>query len=100
MHAAQKEDGRWVRNDRLIGVAAASRRYRRCRALEDIDAKALDELERFFEIYNAEDGKAFRTEQRAGVQDAVAAIRKDARQDMRPPAGPGRALGRLARASG
>ena len=74
--ATQEEDGKWIRNDRLLGVASASRRYRRCRTFADLDPKALDELERFFETYNAEDGKTFKTRKRAGVRDAWAAFQK------------------------
>jgi inorganic pyrophosphatase len=48
------------RNDRLLAVAASSRRYGRCRSLDDIGSGLIDEVERFFVFYNAQQGREFR----------------------------------------
>lgn len=64
-----------VRNDRVLAVACASRRYRECHRLGDVAGEVLEELEHFFEAYNAEDGKEFRVVDRGDRAAAVAIVR-------------------------
>ena len=61
LRAEQIEGGKHVRNDRLLGVAASSERFRQCHARKDVDAKILERIANFFEFYHAEQGKRFRT---------------------------------------
>jgi inorganic pyrophosphatase len=69
--AEQKErDGEAVRNDRLLAVATASRRYASARLIADIAPHVLDEIERFFVFYNREKAVEFRPVGRHGVQEA------------------------------
>ncbi len=71
-----------VRNDRVLAVAAASRRHRNCRRLADLAPGVLDEIERFFVFYNRQRGIDFRPIGRGGVQRArrlVEAAARDAR---------------------
>jgi inorganic pyrophosphatase len=72
IEAEQREgEGRAERNDRLLAVAEPSHRYRRCRSIEDIDPDVLDELERFFVFYNAQQGREFKPIGRAGTAEAT-----------------------------
>ena len=48
----QEKGGRAERNDRLLAVTDPSHRYRGCRALADVAKNVLDEIERFFVVYN------------------------------------------------
>ena len=53
IEAEQQDKGqRAKRNDRLLAVTEPSHRYRECRALADLAANVLDEIERFFVFYN------------------------------------------------
>jgi inorganic pyrophosphatase len=52
IQAEQQEDGEMVRNDRVIGVAEASRIHRDVRSLDDLSDSLLDEIQHFFKSYN------------------------------------------------
>jgi inorganic pyrophosphatase len=58
--------GETERNDRLIAVAAKSRRHRSVRSLDDLSPDLLEEIEHFFVSYNAIKGKEFRVLERKG----------------------------------
>lgn len=81
IRAEQSERGesKTIRNDRLLAVAVASRRYRECDRLADLSTAALDELEKFFETYNAEDGKTFRVVSRGDEDEAEKTLRRHRR---------------------
>ncbi len=53
-------------NDRLIGTAQASRAYRELKALKDMSAHLLKEIEHFFVSYNEERGRDFKVLGRFG----------------------------------
>jgi inorganic pyrophosphatase len=76
LQAEQKEDGKRERNDRLLGVAVASERFRRCDGRKDVDAKILERIGRFFEFYHAEQGKKFEAIGWKGRKTALAALRR------------------------
>jgi len=63
-------EGETERTDRLLAVAEASHGYREVRALADLDAALLDEIERFFVSYNAARGKRFTPRGRGGARRA------------------------------
>jgi inorganic pyrophosphatase len=55
LEAEQQDAGsRATRNDRLLAVAKESRRYERCRSLDDLLPSVLAELEGFFIAQNAQ----------------------------------------------
>lgn len=60
LEAEQTEDGKTQRNDRLVGVAVESN-GQRVRSIGDIDTRTRREYERFFEAYNSQAGKQFRS---------------------------------------
>ena len=59
IEAEQTEDGKTVRNDRLVAVAESSHDHRDLRTLGDLNAHLLKELVHFFESYNEMKGRKF-----------------------------------------
>ena len=76
LEAEQTEEGKTQRNDRLIGVAVASRVYETTRTLKDLPLRRLTEIEHYFVSYNQERGRKFRVLGRLGPTRARALIQK------------------------
>jgi inorganic pyrophosphatase len=76
IEAEQTEDGKAVRNDRLIAVAAHSRDYSDVQTLDDLNDNMLKEIEQFFVNYNREKGKKFKVLGRKGPQQAFKLLKK------------------------
>jgi inorganic pyrophosphatase len=76
IEAKQTEEGKKMRNDRLIAVAANSRTHAHLQALDEIEPKLLDELEHFFISYNKAKGKKFKPLGRYGPARAKALVRR------------------------
>jgi inorganic pyrophosphatase len=76
LEAEQTEEGKTQRNDRLIGVAVASRVYETTRTLKDLPIRRLTEIEHYFVSYNQERGRKFRVLGRFGPTRARALIQK------------------------
>jgi inorganic pyrophosphatase len=93
IEAEQTEDGKTMRNDRLIAVAAASRNHEGVQRLADLDDHLLKEIEHFFVSYNQVKGKEFRPCGRSGP----AAARRLVEEGIQ--AAPGKASGRKASGS-
>jgi len=55
-----EKDGTCERNDRLVAVPCQTREWRKVRSLKEIDCHLVDEIERFFQTYNAKSGKKFK----------------------------------------
>ncbi|MGH7583244.1 MAG: inorganic diphosphatase [Gemmatimonadales bacterium] len=66
-----KEEGKSERNDRLIGVAVQSRRFAMVKHMDDLGARQLKDITRFFEDYNRVLGRSFRMIRIAGPKSAV-----------------------------
>jgi inorganic pyrophosphatase len=66
LEAEQAEGDEVVRNDRLIGVATEAREFCHVHELKDLNSQLLDEIEQFFENYNAAAGKRFTVLSRKG----------------------------------
>ncbi|GJG87510.1 inorganic pyrophosphatase [Gemmatimonadetes bacterium T265] len=66
-----ERDGGRSRNDRLVAVAACSRRHADVRTLDDLGRAALDQIEHFFRSYNEETGKRVEFTNRAGPARAA-----------------------------
>jgi inorganic pyrophosphatase len=72
IEAEQTErDGETTRNDRLIGVAAASRLHKGVRSLKGLGPALIDEIEHFFVSYNDFKGKRFKPLGRFGPKRAT-----------------------------
>jgi len=74
IEAAQTEDGRRIRNDRLIGVAEESHLHHGLKSIRDIEPRLLDEIEKFFESYNDMKGSKFKPLGRFGPRRAKALL--------------------------
>jgi inorganic pyrophosphatase len=70
IEAEQTEKGKTNRNDRLIGIAVASRQYKSIESLDQLSSDLLEEIEHFFISYNELMGKTFRPTGRAGADRA------------------------------
>jgi inorganic pyrophosphatase len=79
IEAEQTENGTTERNDRLLAVALQTHRYRECRALNDLSAEVLDEVERFFAFYDQQKGVTFKPLGRHGPRRAEKFIAVGAR---------------------
>ena len=77
--ATQTKDGAVMRNDRLLAVADKSHEYRRVHALGDFDRRVLEEIELFFQFYNAQKGEEFTPLGRHGKSRAESLLAKGMR---------------------
>lgn len=70
IEAEQTEDGKTVRNDRLIGVASECQDYQNVRELDDLDKNLIAQIEHFFISYNQMEGKKFKPIGRPNARQA------------------------------
>lgn len=71
----QEKDGRTVRNDRLLAVAADSREHQSIHTLADLSSDMLHEIEHFFISYNEAKGQELRILRRVGPERAHALLK-------------------------
>ncbi len=83
--ARQTEDGKTIRNDRLVGVAVESHLFNEIEELSEIGNRLLDEIEHFFVSYNEMKGKMFKPTTRAGAAQAEALIAEGLRNSKKNP---------------
>lgn len=88
IEAEQTEEGQTIRNDRLIAVAADSRRHQDVRSLEKLNDTLLEEVEHFFVSYNEVKGKQFKPLKRSGparareiIEEAMKTFSRRQRRD-------------------
>ena len=60
IEAEQTEDGKTLRNDRLIAVASECQDYQNVKELDDLDKNLVAQIEHFFVSYNQMAGKKFK----------------------------------------
>jgi inorganic pyrophosphatase len=70
LEAEQTEDGRTIRNDRLIAVVETPYNPAEFQSLEEVSQQRLDEIEHFFVSYNQMEGRQFRPLARRGADHA------------------------------
>ncbi len=70
IEAEQTEDGKTMRNDRLVAVASESREHKGIDDLSQLSPNLLTQIEGFFTSYNAVSGKQFKVLDRKGSRDA------------------------------
>lgn len=75
IEAEQTEDKETTRNDRLLAVAAQSRRHRDVREPSDLPEALLEEVEHFFRSYNDLAAKQFKVLGRASAKRAHALVK-------------------------
>ena len=79
LHALQREAGRTIRNDRLIGIGETPVNRVRLRELRSLDAERLRDIEHFFESYNRRQGRQFRISGRGGRRAAEVVLARGLR---------------------
>ena len=72
IEAEQTEDGKTVRNDRILAVAVVSHLFAKVTAIDDLDADFIKNLTAFWENYDALRDVQFKV---LGLQDGQAAAR-------------------------
>jgi inorganic pyrophosphatase len=72
--AEQTENGKTIRNDRLIAVLDTVRNPATVASLDGIEAKRIDEIEHFFVGYNEAEGRIFKPLGRYGPDRAKAIV--------------------------
>jgi inorganic pyrophosphatase len=81
IEAEQREsDGKWMRNDRLVGVATHAHVHGETKNLKDMPSQVLDEIEAFFAHYDKLEGKEFRVVDRVGPKGAAKLLQKAKRK--------------------
>jgi inorganic pyrophosphatase len=66
----RKKRETWIRNDRLLAVATHAHTHAHVENLDDLRPRLLDEIETFFQNYNALNGKEFKPTARSGPKKA------------------------------
>ena len=80
LEARQTQEGKTMRNDRLLGVASESRAYAEIRSMRDVPKRLLDEIEHFFVSYNEARGRRFRVLRRVGPEAAKRLVKASQRR--------------------
>lgn len=70
IEAEQTEDGKTIRNDRLVAAVETPHNPAECHSLKDLSQHRLDELEHFFISYNKAEGRKFRVIGQRGPKPA------------------------------
>ncbi len=83
VRATQSEDGKTLRNDRLIAVASQSHDQRDIQSLDQLNQHLVDEIEHFFISYHALDEATFKPEGRLGPKKAQKIVNKAIREGPR-----------------
>ena len=82
IEAEQRErDGKWERNDRLVGVATHAHLHGEIKNLKEMPTPVLDEIEAFFAHYNRLEGKEFKVVERVGPKAATKLLNAARRKD-------------------
>jgi len=74
--ANQKEDGKTLRNDRIIVVPAGVKIYNSIKNARDIDQRVLKQYENFFESYENYRGVSFKAIKWISSEQALTSIKK------------------------
>jgi len=80
IEANQTEDGKTVRNDRLIAVAAEAHDHRDIRSISGLSPALVEEIEHFFISYNEIKGKKFKPMGRFGPRRAMKLIQEGSKR--------------------
>jgi inorganic pyrophosphatase len=70
LEAEQTEEGKTVRNDRLVAVVETPYNPAEYRSLDEVSRQRLDEIEHFFVSYNEMEGRQFKPLARRGADRA------------------------------
>jgi inorganic pyrophosphatase len=76
MEATETQNGKTIRNDRLIATANASDKYSNIKDLASMDDYLEKEIEHFFDTYTNLESKEFKVVSKKGPQTAIELIKK------------------------
>ena len=76
IEAEQTQEGKTIRNDRMVAVAASSRLYAKVSDLDDLPPTLMDEIEQFFINYNRMRGRVFKPTARRGAAEGVKLVKR------------------------
>jgi len=77
IEAEEREtDGKWERNNRLIGVATHAHAHAQAKDIADLPSERLTGIEGFFKRYNKQHEKEFRVVSRADAKTAGKLVKK------------------------
>ncbi len=76
----QSENGKKIRNDRLLGVAVPNHTHSDLDDIEDLNPNLLNEIERFFVNYHQQYGTKFKVLGHAGPQKAAKMIERSVKR--------------------
>jgi inorganic pyrophosphatase len=80
IEATQRERGKVIRNDRMIGTAETAKIRPAARSLDDVPSHLLDQIEHFFVAYNRFEGREFVPRRRRGPAAAAKRLEKGIRE--------------------
>jgi inorganic pyrophosphatase len=80
IRCVQRERGKRIRNDRLIGVAQTPVNQPRWKELAELDPEHVHAIEHFFISYNQAQGREFRVTGRTGSRAANATLKRAERR--------------------
>jgi len=75
IRAQQREKGKTIRNDRLLGTPVTSVNAAELTHIDQLPAAVLNEIEHFFTSYNQAHGRQFKATGRAGPKEADKMLR-------------------------
>jgi inorganic pyrophosphatase len=84
IEAEQTEEGKTMRNDRLLAVSAVSQTHSHIDSIEQLPGELLDEVEHFFISYNAMRDRRFKPIGRKGPERAAALVQEGMRRLLGP----------------
>ena len=74
--AEQTQEGKTIRNDRMVAVAVGSRLYAKVRDLDDLPPTLMDEIEQFFINYNKMRDRVFKPTARSGAAEGLKLVER------------------------
>ena len=76
----QEEDGKKIRNDRIVAVAIPSHTHSNLKNLDDLNRDLLREIEKFFVNYHQHYGEKFKVVGHADRKEAMQLVKKAVKQ--------------------
>ena len=78
--AEQTQQGKTIRNDRMVAVAVGSRLYAKVRDLDDLPPTLMDEIEQFFINYNKMRDRVFKPTARSGAAEGLKLVERSTKK--------------------
>ena len=76
IEAEQTQEGKTIRNDRMVAVAVGSRLYAKVSDLDDLPPTLMDEIEQFFINYNKMRNRVFKPTARSGAAEGLKLVER------------------------